>query len=109
MENPILFTSTAQARQARDDVRRATLAKRKRGFAYEYLRLLCVITDIINKKIDFRRNMVGYTGGTESELWRCTRCKLFSGALALHIELFSTWICTDCYIELNPNSILGEI
>ena len=101
-----MFASTAQARQARDAVRRATLAKRKRGFAYEYLRLLCVKTDIINKKIDFRRNM---TEQIESELWRCTRCKMFSGALALHIELFSTWICTDCYIELNPNSILGEI
>lgn len=52
-DNPILFTSTAQARQARDAVRRATLAKRKRGFAYEYLRLLCVSGDIINKNQEF--------------------------------------------------------
>ena len=60
LENPILFTSTAQARQARDAVRRATLAKRKRGFAYEYLRLLCVKTDIINKKIEFAKVWMRY-------------------------------------------------
>ena len=47
LENPILFTSTAQARQARDAVRRATLAKRKRGFTYRYIGLLCVKYDNI--------------------------------------------------------------
>lgn len=55
-DNPILFTSTAQARQARDAVRRATLAKRKRGFTYQYLWLVCVKYDIINKKNDLARN-----------------------------------------------------